>query len=218
MKKILLLMFLSVIVSGSAVRSEMRVRVEGHGKRIQSDGFLLEWRVDKARVAGDAPAIRWDAMNTPGGLAGYFRYEAADSCGPWTFRFYPVPGAWHRYLEIKADTAVPAGALHGVDMVHTDSATHVALEWIVPWDTLHVDSSGEYALAIGGFGPCGDSMPGMLVSGVRRVPGPCSGIWSPRVITQFLVIAVLLVLYLVLRGRAKKYSRIRRKNESARME
>ncbi len=185
--------------------------VEKEGRRIQRDGFLLEWRLDRAERVDSRFDVRLDAMDTPEGLAGYVRYTSHDTCKGWTLRFYPRIGVWRRFVEMTVDSVGRPDALFAIDTVLTHSAVHVAVEWMLPWDTLALDSTGAYQIGLTLSSGCGDTLDPILVSGTHMTR-PYRGIWTPRIIAQLCVIGVLFALYAFVRVRAKKYAKLRRPN------
>ena len=109
-------------------------------------------------------------------------------------------------MEIQVDSAGMPGPLHAIDRVAENSHMHVAVEWVLAWDSLDIDSAGGYRVGFSGVSNCGDPAQAFVVAGtyVRNV---YQGVWTPRLKMQVWVIAVLLVLYLVVYSRSKKYRR-----------
>ena len=56
------------------------------GRKIQLDGFLMDW-MEKNRQAWSGSALwSWDAVNTADGVAGYFHMDGAPACSSWNFK------------------------------------------------------------------------------------------------------------------------------------
>jgi hypothetical protein len=148
--------------------------------------------------------MRWDAMSTPAGLAGYIRFISCDSCAAWQFRFYPRIGAWQKYFEMRTDSSGSRGPQFAVDIAHAGGAGTVSLEWVLPWDSLAVDSLGRYAVGVYGYNKCGDTLAGNILIGVHSKKSNKAGTWS-GVTNQAILIVVLIALYAIVRGRSRKY-------------
>jgi hypothetical protein len=187
-----------------------RVTVERNGRRIQRDGFLLEWPFEAARRLEDTHDVKLDLMQTPEGCAGYVRFMDADSCVRWVFRIYPRPTDTGHFFAMTADTARGKGRFHALDVIRTDTATHCALEWVVPWDSLAVGPDGAYEFGLDWNSPCGGAASMILVSG-RQDRGAAGKAVPPRLANQVILIAALLLAFIYLKVRAKRYSRTRRK-------
>jgi hypothetical protein len=155
------------------------VVVNRTGKRIQLDGFLIDWKVKERRAWSGTDRWSWDALNTTEGVAGYFRCISV-RCSTWTFsidsrhdasrpRVIPVTS---RGGETNLELACANRASH-------DPAAPLVIEWIVPWDSIAVDTAGTYAILVSGSSSCGDTLPPLLLTGcagartgrVREAPG-----------------------------------------------
>jgi len=200
--KDILCLFLSASACFSAGGQQV-ITVENTGRRIQRDGFLLEWRIDQSHIIDTAADIRLDAVNTPEGVAGYIRVRAKEGCGGWVFRVYPRLGQGLQYVEMSADTSGGRGRFHAVDVISADTVVHAAIEWVIPWDSLPLDPAGKYAIGIRGNDTCGDTLGGVIISGVRGGTERKNN--STGLMNQVILIGVLLTLYLALKARSKKY-------------
>ncbi|MBD3316316.1 MAG: hypothetical protein GF344_11060 [Chitinivibrionales bacterium] len=181
---------------------EVRVRVEERGRAIQRDGFLPEWRPEKARTLG-GDALTWDAVNTAEGLAGYVRYSRVGSCSLWTLKFFPNMGALQRNFTMTMDSS-NGGWFYSVYEWEDDTGEMVSAEWIIPWDTISVDTAGEYEVGMYAASACGDTLESVVLSGNRNQSESGGGVFSAGLIFQILVAVVLLVFYFVLQARARK--------------
>jgi hypothetical protein len=132
------------------------------GKRIQLDGFLIDWNESGRRSWG---GWYWDAINTPEGVAGYFS-SASVRCAAWTFILDAAGGASRP--RVMAVTNAADGAVRGYTCVNSEphgSAAAVTVEWLLPWDSLAVDSAGAYAVRMAGTSACGDTLRSLLLKG-----------------------------------------------------
>jgi hypothetical protein len=135
------------------------------GKRIQLDGFLIDWKENGRRAWGGSGGWYWDALNTPEGVAGYFS-NAAARCSAWTFSLVALAGASGPRVIAVTDTG--SGTMQDFSCVSReprDSAAAVTVEWILPWDSVALDSDGTYAVQVAGASACGDTLQPMLLAG-----------------------------------------------------
>jgi hypothetical protein len=135
------------------------------GKRIQLDGFLIEWNENRRHLWGGSGGWYWDALNTPEGVAGYFSTASA-RCSTWTFSIDAVSGDSRPRLTAVTDTG--SGTMHDFACVNReqhDSATVITVEWVLPWDSVWVDSAGNYAVHAAGVSACGDTLQPLLLTG-----------------------------------------------------
>jgi len=178
------------------------------GRRIQLDGFLIEWKENNRHAWSGSDNWYWDAINTPEGVAGYF-YSAAVRCSSWTF---------HADARQPCSMTVPdtdTGKMKNVFFCanRTPQAKGFTLtvEWILPWDSVAVDSGGTYAVHVTGNSTCGDTLQPLLVTGsieaLKKRGGLLSrfGGWS-IVIAAFAAVALMVRLKI-----RKKYCPARRR-------
>ncbi|MBN2188504.1 MAG: hypothetical protein JW699_03540 [Chitinispirillaceae bacterium] len=135
------------------------------GRKIQLDGFLIDWMEKERHAWGGSGGWYWDALNTPEGVAGYFS-NAAVRCSAWTFSLAAVFGVSRQRVIAVTDTG--GGATRDFTCViydHHDSAAAVTIEWLLPWDSVGVDSSGDYAVHAAGVSVCGDTLPSLMLMG-----------------------------------------------------
>lgn len=172
--------------------------VECHGRPVQVDGFLMEWREDAARPFPGRESIAVDACNTPAGLAGYVRWPAADSCSPVNVALLPRDSGSPTVMTVS-DSGVSGGGA-----VVEDNGWRV-LEFVVPWDRAGHDSSGTYRVVLIVEDACGNANSLRLAGNTRA---PLRRIVTPRLMVQASVSVILLILYVVF------YTRIRRRRSS----
>ncbi len=183
-----------------------RAVVDKDGRNIQLDGFLLEWNEEENRRLSPESPVRWDAMNTPEGFAGYVQYPySPDSCGIRTFLLRQAnTGNLIARLTVKVPD--PQQDMYSVNL-DTDKDSLIAAEWLVPWSKINPDTSGIYTLTLVMDSGCDG------ISGSVRIQGK-TGLFnelqpdetpsSSRLIFQGVLIAVLLAAYLLVRARANK--------------
>ncbi len=177
--------------------ADMEVDIDRQGKRIQTDGFLLEWSSKTARQWGES--WHWDAVNTPEGVAGYFSSGDNAVCSAWVFSIEPS-GA-QKEFEIRIPEKM-RGEFYTVDEQRFDSLNAVTVEWVIPWSAL--DTTGGYALSISAKSSCGDTLDPLLLTGSRQRN---ISLITPRLITQALLIVILLVVYFYIRKKVIKKSK-----------
>lgn len=145
--------------------------VSRSGRSIQLDGFLVDWKEKERRTWQGSDQWCWDAVNTPEGLAGYF-HNAGDRCKPWTFYIDARNGALRPRIVSVDDTGVETGRNFAYTSLAVDSSAFcLTLEWVIPWDSLAVDSAGTYTVSVAGRSACGDTLQSLLLTGVHRNRG-----------------------------------------------
>jgi len=216
------------IPNGAADKGGINVR---QGRRIQVDGFLLEWSGADTRV-WPGSLWRWDAVSTVDGVAGYVSLPVKNhkTARPLDGRVDMGAGA-NVGTDINADTAVNAapactdwvftisaantgrsfdmkiperlaGENFAVDRGAFDSGDALTAEWVVPWDFL--DDGGDadvYALTLSAASACGDTLPPVSLS--VAAPGtPRSPSGLLTQLAMVIMVAALTVTLAVLRKRS----------------
>jgi hypothetical protein len=196
---------LLVLAVCQPVFSRDTVGVIESGRRIQLDGFLLDWVKKGQHVWRGSGGWVWDAINTPEGVAGYFHCGVV-SCSSWNFFIDPrrlTARPWKMHL----DSSSQSGNHHyRAQRTDRDSLFSVTFEWLVPWDSLALDSSGNYAIHCIGENGCGDSIPPFIIVGTRNA---ASSFLPPRFKTRVALIVALLALFIALQLTMKKKRRRR---------
>jgi len=179
------------------------------GRMVQLDGFLMEWRKDSAKVLGPDSLWQWDAVNTREGLAGYFKTDARHlKCPDWTFRFLPHQLSSYKNMDLrmgpKSDQTFYRIAQSGAT---PDSSMDA--EWVIPWDSITVDSSGAYQIGLMAFDGCKDTLQPVIFTGRKFTPQKAQ--WG-KVYTKGLSLAVLIVFLYYYQQRTKRKLRRRKKS------
>jgi len=168
--------------------------IDRFGRRIQLDGFLLEWNQKTAHVwENDTVRWYWDAVNTVDGLAGYFRSDSAARCSTWLFSIIPQADVEPITIKIGKDISNEQ-ELYKIDLKLYDSTGLIVSEWLIPWERLGVDSTGHYAFIATGRSECTDSLPPILITGEKERP---EGFFTTSFIVRMVLIAALLIVYII---------------------
>jgi hypothetical protein len=179
--------------------------VQKNGKRIQRDGFLLEWPVSEAVVLDGPGNVRMNAVNTPEGLAGFVSYITDTIKTSQKLAFYPRAGVWTHPIEVTIgnDSTEPAGPF-SVERVRTDTSEYVNIEWILAWDWIKPDSTGIYSVGLSVLPDSGADAATCVIKGKYIVPSSSQA--KPAGLrNQVILVVCLLGIYIYLRARAKKY-------------
>lgn len=186
--------------------AEQSISVEKYGRRIQLDGFLLEWNAQTAKPWKNNNQTWFiDAVNTEEGLAGYFRSDSSVSCSSWFFTF-SQPSV-KQIFKIQFPNS--GNEFYKSDPKLYDSLGIITIEWVIPWKQISYDSTGKYSLFITGNSNCGDSLPQFQISGFKDEKTVVNLI---SVIFRAGLIILLIVTYLILN--AKIHNRKQRKKQA----
>jgi len=154
-------MLILVLATLAALATADTVDVSRHGRRVQVDGFLLEWNGDNARAWTDV--WRWDALVTPDGLAGYVASRGAPECGGWTFGI----GAG---TKISVPDVVGASENAAFDRDGFEKEGIYNIEWLVPNDAVSGGGASIYSavITLTATNICGDTLPPVVIRVVRE--------------------------------------------------
>lgn len=178
------------------------------GRMVQLDGFLLEWRRDSAKALGSDSLWQWDAINTKEGLAGYFKTANRQlKCPDWTFRFLPQRLSPYKNMNLRIGQTVDQ-TFYRTAMSGAAPDSSLVAEWVIPWDSITVDSSGAYQIGLMAFDGCKDTLQPVIFSGHKFTPQKAP--WG-KVYMKGLSLAVLLVLLYYYQQRIKRKFKRRKK-------
>ena len=182
------------------------VEIAHFGKRIQPDGFLVEWSAKTVHNWDNEGLWYWDAINTPEGVSGYIRSEKAVGCSSWTF--IVEPSGRGKPIEMK----VPLEESNDKNLYTMDTELYkesqmVVFEWVVPWNRADLDAGKQYALDIRGRSSCGDILPPLMINGSKDPP---TRLITPKIIFQGVFIVILLALYIIIRIKIRNQTRRKR--------
>jgi hypothetical protein len=154
MREVRLILVLAALAAFAAADT---VDVSLHGRRVQVDGFLLEWNGDNARAWADA--WRWDALVTPDGVAGYISSRGAPECGEWAFGVKPENG---REIAIRApDGNTSENAAFDRDGFEREGIYNI--EWLVPNDAVSGAPVYSAVITLTGANACGGALPPVVI-------------------------------------------------------
>jgi hypothetical protein len=199
------LVWLVLLLSNIPSSSLDTLSISSSGRRIQLDGFLLDW-VEKGRhVWKNSNGWVWDAVNTPEGLAGYFHCGMV-ACSSWTFyadlhRLKTQP--WRMSL---GDSSQSGNAGFKAARNARDTMFSITFEWVVPWDSLTLDSNGAYAVHIAAESGCADTLDPFLIVGRM---GTADSALPPRFTERVVLIVVLLAVFIAFQLAMRKKTRRR---------
>jgi hypothetical protein len=180
------------------------VDITRSGRKIQLDGFLMDW-LEKNRQSWNGSLVwSWDAINTEEGVAGYLHAEDAALCTTWTLG----ADAGRGVREITPPPAAGSeGPFYRVNQARNGNRMSLTVEWLFPWDSIAADSSGNYRIAIAGKDFCGDRQDTILLAGKARIS--TSGPLPKRFGMRLVIIIALLVVFVALQMSIRRQRRRR---------
>jgi len=173
------------------------------GRKIQVDGFLLEWRDADANV-WPGSNWRWDAVSTADGVAGYVSLPAGAE-SDWVFELTAVNTG--KSVEINLPGR-PSGKYFAFDKEDFDAGGPLTAEWVVPWEFFEDgEDSATYKLSISASGKSGGGVlrPLVLTVAVPEEPRAPGG---PLTRLAMIVIIAALTLTLVVVRRRQMRERL----------
>ncbi len=192
---IVALLLLSVLQS---IVSQVVYEVKDNGRRIQLDGFLLEWKPSLAKPFGNNIEFVCDAFKTPEGLSGYCKSKNPVSCGDWTIS---VSNELNRE-EIVKIRCLRSGiseksSYYQYDYERFVSSGQLVTEWVIPWEKLTDNTNDTFKLKFTTINACGDTLPVLSLTGKMK-SSEKKNIWSGTAFRAG-VIAVLTIVFIALR-------------------
>jgi len=187
-----------LIVSGYGMQT---YSVTKTGRMIQLDGFLMEWKKDSAKTLGSAMQWHWDAVATKEGLAGYITAPAALPCSVWTSTLYTRNLSPYSHMDIHSTAALTSGFYR-----ISRGKESVIAEWVLPWDSIAVDSSGRYIIGCVISTQCGDTLAPIVFTGqkYREQKAGWGAVYSKGIMLTILLAFVLFSQLLLRRTKRKK--------------
>ncbi|MBN1757646.1 MAG: hypothetical protein JW863_04980 [Chitinispirillaceae bacterium] len=197
----LLLLTVCAVTAGGTIDT-VHVDPIRESRKIQLDGFLMEWSPATAAQWGSDTSWRYDVMATPEGIAGYLRVRLTQGCARVRLCFSPDSGD-SAAITLPVDSAASATYFR-VDrsMIGEDSTCTV--EWLFPWPAGHNPVMTPFSLSVAGT--CGEK--GMLpvLHFTCRYQKKKSG-RTFGLIGRILLIGVLGALYLIVQAKIRNQSR-----------
>jgi hypothetical protein len=208
---------------GTDTVGKQEINMVRRGRKIQVDGFLLEWRGADANVWPGSD-WRWDAVSTADGVAGYVSLPAGVVAGgnkgidtgnassvnrdnngsansDWVFELKAVNTG--KSLEINLPGR-PSGKYFAFDKEDFDAGGPLTAEWVVPWEFFD-DGDGEdsaaYKLSISASGKTGGGALHTLVLTVAVPEEPRAPSGPLTRLSMIVIIAALTVTLAVIRRR-----------------
>ncbi|HEX2957396.1 MAG TPA: hypothetical protein VHO70_11220 [Chitinispirillaceae bacterium] len=175
--------------------SQQSVEIDRYGKRVQIDGYLVEWSEKTSKKWDSTGNWQWDVVNTPEGISGYFRSLTAQPCSSLNVTIESSGGKKPFTLDINSGIA-PRNAFFRIDQELYKESKKLVIEWVIPWDQADIDRLGRYALDIRGNNRCGDTISSIMITGNKEPPAK---IITGKIIIQAVFIVILLSLYIVVR-------------------
>lgn len=194
--------FISIILFFGNDIFAQNYSINRYGRKIQLDGFLLEWSSKTAHPWNSDSQFVWDAINTPEGLAGYLHSRYLPSCSKWTFLITSQnSSAEPLTIKIEKDSMLNRSSMYQVDIQAFVSSGLITVEWLIPWTKISVDNSGLYKLCLNGYSACGDSLHPIVLNGSKQ--SKKTFVWRGTAIRAG-VIAVLSVIFILMRGKIRR--------------
>jgi hypothetical protein len=212
----------SVDKNGIDTVDKKSINAVRRGRKIQVDGFLLEWRGANANVWPGSD-WRWDAVSTAEGVAGYVSLPAGSVNRGVNVDNNPIintvndtsintPIGFNWVITLRAVNTGrsldidlpgrPSGEFFAFDKVEFDAGGPLTAEWVVPWEFFDDgEDSSDYKLAItvAGGGGVGALRPLVLTVEVPAEPQGPSGLLTR--LAMIVLIAALTVTLVVVRRR-----------------
>lgn len=201
MRKLLLIISGIVTLLSVNVFAQVKVDVNTFGRKIQLDGFLLEWKTQNALTWGkNDQKWNWDIISTPEGLSGYFLSKGNVKCRNWFFTI--DPGKKTAPVSITIPDSGHHSSYYAIDDKFSGGNGGLTVEWVIPWDSIGIDTQGAYAVKLSAVNSCGDTLDSLLITGKKeKTPGVFSSALISRILLAGVLLSVLIVLRIRIRNR-----------------
>ena len=197
----ILLMTVVCIVIGAT--DTITVQVEHEGRKIQHDGFLMEWSLKNASVWGGDSTCRYDVMTTPEGLAGYFRLHCAGACGDGTLVFHTGSNETATFSFVSDSTIMEP--FFRIDRSTFAADSTCTLEWLFPWPDRGNDTTASFSLIVQRECKGEPALP--VLQFVYRSRHKNSGRTAGSLAGRIILIGALGALYLTVQAKIRSQSR-----------
>lgn len=177
--------------------------IDRFGRAVMADGLLMEWKSGTAGFVSAPIPFRWDAVNTPQGLAGYLLFPDTLML-PSAIILNPVGGS-----AFRCD---PRGNGEGIFGLAREGGS-CCVEWVIPADSLRPDARGRYTVALA-LAPIGDStgpVSILLTGSTKKAAASVGSIVSKGIVLQGGIVVLLGLVYFALVLRANRLKRARKK-------
>ena len=191
-----------ILSSFLSTETQYTYTVNTQGRSIQLDAFLIEWNTKSVKKINSKIPVFWDAINTSQGIAGYFRFPVNDSCKKTAIDIFPSLNKVKPSFSIQLDSIPSTKNYYAVEKIDNQEGKSIISEWIIPWDSIPVDSTGKYEIVFFTHNTCEDTLQPIILKGVK--PDKLNAIqYSKQIVIQIASIAVLLVLFIILKKRIR---------------
>ncbi len=188
--------FSILLLSCFQLFSQENTEIDRYGKRIQVDGYLVEWSEKFSKKWDNSGNWLWDVMNTPEGISGYFRSKTAVPCSTWNISI-ESPGRQKPFIIAPGSAKTAQNGSFRIDQELYKETQKLVIEWAIPWEQADVDTLGRYALDIRALTSCGDTTgSSIMITGNKEPPVK---IITNKVIIQGIFIVILLSFYIYVR-------------------
>lgn len=190
------ILFMAAVYAGAQSVYE----VASDGRKIQLDGFLLEWKAGASKPFGMNAQWGCDAIKTTEGLSGYCKSLTPLSCGEWKFLF--SCGTSNIEADFRRSNDTINNRYCQYDRETFISSGKLVAEWVIPWNRLETDENCIYTLDILVTSSCGDTLPVLSIRGNKQLK-KTENVWKGTA-SRAILIAVLTVVFIVLRRKIRK--------------
>lgn len=176
--------------------------LDTHGRSIQVDAFLIEWKTKNVKKINGKIPFFWDAITTSQGVVGYFRFPVNDSCENIVVDIHTSLYKAKQSFSIHIDTITAPQNFYALESVDNEEGKSMITEWIIPWDSIPADTTGKYEIGFFIHNACGDTNAPVVFKGAKST-GAHTSIYTKQIIIQIISIAVLLSIFIFLKKRIK---------------